>query len=221
MLAIAADVHGDLNRLQAFTAEVSDIAPSDVYILGDVLQFGRSLEDNMCVHIVREAGFNVVTGNHEVWAIMRGMMRSLDAPTTQAEKRKTWDIDKEIELLNIDYMMALPSEITRDDLLFAHSIPEGYGSTDDIRTPENMKQAFNYLQERPHISSCFVGHCHTPICRYRHRETGEYGAEAEPVVRLATDRIYIITPGGLGMSDEGRFLLFDPDERIVHRMTLP
>ena len=204
MIAIIADIQGKLEKLEAFYSCMEVVAPNDVYVLGDVLQYGVKMEDNICVDMVRDRGSKMVLGNHEGFAVMRYMFQQ------RKKSSDCIDLDQEMFEASIDYFRDLPMEMSVDNLLFAHSIPD-YKTV--IKTKEDAEVGFRYLaEEYPDIDICFIGHSHDPACFYN--ENGVFGQESWELITLNTEKKYIVNPGAL---ENDNYILFDPESRTVER----
>lgn len=207
-ITVIGDIQGKLENLEAFYRQLNGHDPRNVYVLGDVLQYGTKMEDNLCVDLVRDKGSQMVLGNHEGFAMMRYFTRSSLKP-----KIGVIDLDEDMFKQSIEYFETLPEEIKMDNLLFTHAIPDDRLK---IKTLEDAKQGFDFLdREHPDITACFVGHSHTPttFCK----EGNKYWAETRTEFPLVHGVKYIINPGAL---EDGNFLVYDTEQPVVQRKTL-
>jgi predicted phosphodiesterase len=204
---IASDVHGEFDRFQRFCRLIQDIDPKKVYLLGDILQIGKSSDDNLCMQLALDKGFNRVSGNHESLATLRAM-------TLKAFQRKRGlhDIDQQMFEENMGRILELPLELRRGIYLFTHTLPKNK----KVTTLDDAREVFDYLDEH-NLNTVFIGHFHEPRSFYYEPRRRIYGEEKEETFELGSERKYVINPGSLGARAIGSYILFDADKRLVQR----
>lgn len=209
-MIIASDVHGNLERLKAFVEQINGVNPKEVYILGDLIDWGCSPEDDECVNIVKSKGFNVLKGNHEDW--------SLNIPAI----RQHYKLDEFLSDENIRYLTELPEEMFNGECIFRHVMPpvSSIGIMKRTRNIQDAKEAFEYLATNPKIKIGFLGHYHNPVCFFYDERVPRYGNELRRAFSLTDKRIYLINPGSIGQSKKGNYVIFDKDKRTLERKEL-
>ena len=68
-LAIVADIHSNLQALEAVMREIEGAEIDQVVCAGDIVGYGAN--PNQCCHIVRDAAAHAVVGNHEISALTK------------------------------------------------------------------------------------------------------------------------------------------------------
>jgi len=206
MLLIMSDIHGDVARFKRTLVTHQGIRPEDVYVLGDLVEWAMTPQENDCVSMTREFGFGAVRGNHEDIAVS---IRELLADNAEA-----MEAYQAFSGVNTQYMADLPVDITRGGYLFAHTVPPG--SCDFVHDLTSAERALRHvLGQRPGIRVCFIGHSHEPGCFFFDSTQQTYGEHTQSKVRLAEDRVYVVKPGSLGERKVGSYLLADPDTHVL------
>lgn len=209
--AVISDIHGEFERLQKVMTQLNGIKPEDVYVLGDMIQWGTSFPENRCLELIRQRGFNAIGGNHEDLSLkMRKILK---------DEKKRSIMETSIWPENIKYLEGLAPYMSKNGFMFAHMIPPNTGIR--ISNLDHAKVAFDYLSEsHPDVQVCFVAHYHNPICFYYDPKKAKYGEECRQQFRLHPERKYIINPGSVGKRETGSFLFFEPSTKTVQRGAL-
>jgi putative phosphoesterase len=72
-LAIVADIHSNLQALNAVMREIKRAEIDQVVCAGDIVGYGAN--PNECCHVIRDVATHVVLGNHEISALTKDTTR--------------------------------------------------------------------------------------------------------------------------------------------------
>lgn len=206
---LIADVHSNLQALEAALAWIDERSVDAVYCLGDVVGYGG--DPAACVEIVRERCAGTVRGNHDA-AVVDASLRDWFNPHAREA------IERQADLLDDaarSWLADLPYTIELDEVALTHA-----GFADP--------SAFDYVTDRHQAARelrslrCrwgFYAHTHVPAA---YRMGPEDGTE---VVRLIEDETgvaldgegkYLVNPGAVGQPRDGdpraACAVFDPTE---------
>lgn len=209
MYCVFADVHANLEALEAVLGAARDEGVDSFLFLGDVVGYGP--DPNSCTRLVREVSDAAVCGNHDLAAIGR---QDINWFNPVAQKAIRWTSSR-LEPDVVEYIDSLPSELLVDSLLLTHGSP-----LDPIHEYllDPWAAAASFHDRSFEIG--FVGHSHIPLIFRLDPGEGEPGevtmSEPEPgsTLNLEEGNRYIINPGGVGQPRDGNpqaaFGLYDP-----------
>jgi predicted phosphodiesterase len=154
-LAVLADVHGNLEALEAVLSDVDRQAPdASVVVAGDVVGYGP--DPNACIELLRARGAAVVLGNHEEMVLgLRDFSRCVYAGIVAA----LWT-RRHLSPENEAYLRSLsPSLEVAPGVIAAHG---DLGSTDTyVSTGPLARAALERLGVRyPNARVLLLGHTH-------------------------------------------------------------
>ncbi len=213
--AILADVHANLEALQAVSAEVKKAKPDRVIHLGDIVGYGASPVE--CVDAVRQMKAKGICGNHERYI---SGMTSIDL-VSREDKRRTIEYSR--DQLRPDQLLdlkSLPLQIaTEDGLLFTHGSPRN--EDEYLLTYEAYQENIQYLRTTmPDVHVCFFGHTHVPAMATAARVESKFEEKPDlQVVQLADSKTYLVNPGSVGQPRDrcakAAWVLYDSTEDVV------
>lgn len=201
--AILADVHANLEALDAVLAHVDGRGGARVAVAGDLVGYGA--DPSAVIDRLRQRGAVSVAGNHEGMIVGR---LGFDRCIHRGIRAALWtrEVLNELELR---WLAALPvSRPLPPDLVLCH------GDLDDVEryitTPQRAEDALERLRRRyPAASMLICGHTHRPVLY------AEGGVWASPPVgipiRVPGARRCLLNPGSVGQSR---------DEKLVARYAL-
>ncbi|HKY59732.1 MAG TPA: metallophosphoesterase family protein [Gemmatimonadota bacterium] len=197
LIGILADVHANLQALEAALAWLDARDVDDAVCLGDVVGYGGDPE--RCIEIVRERCSVTVRGNHDHAVFDPTLRKEFNDHARQA-------IERHAEILSGDevaWLESLPEVASREELALGHASfidPAAYPYVTDA------SQAAAEIDAMP-VRIGFIGHTHVPAI-FRGGEAGEperSGAwTGEPVgpgelsVRLEGPHRFLVNPGSVG-----------------------
>ena len=204
--AVMADVHANLEALQAVLGDAREQQCTHYAFLGDFV--GYCADPKACIDIVRTMNAPCIKGNHDEYCATD---LPLDGFTPSAAKAVQWTRNQ----LNEDarrWLHDLPYVRIVEDFTIVHST---------LDRPERWGYAFERLAAAASITHqttqlCFFGHTHVPVAFIR-----------DTVVRGGTytkfsvqpRKQYFVNPGAVGQPRDGdskaAYVVYDLDEHTV------
>ncbi|MCE9581814.1 MAG: metallophosphatase family protein [Planctomycetes bacterium] len=213
--AIIADVHGNLEALQAVLAAAKQEKPDRLIHLGDLVGYGASPVE--CVDVVRQIKAKGICGNHERY--ITGVS-SLDL-VSREDKRAT--IEYARDRMRPDQLLdlkSLPLQLaTEDGLLFVHGSPRN--EDEYLLTWEAFQENIQYLRmTMPDVHVCFFGHTHVPALATATKVEMKFEEKPDvAVIQLADSKTYLVNPGSVGQPRDrcakAAWALYDSTEDVV------
>ena len=191
--AILADIHGNLQALEAVLADAREYGCTEFHCLGDVVGYNANPAE--CVEIVRNLPGTCVMGNHDEGASGK---KALDTFSSTAATSLEWTRAQ----LNEDqkeWLGALRLQRQIRKSTFVHASLDSPSSWGYVRTLHDAEMTLS-LQRTP---LCFIGHTHVP--RAFGKGIGEIQLidETGGGIRLPHDRKLLINAGSVGQSRDG------------------
>lgn len=159
-LALFADVHSNLEALQACLEHARLGGAEEYAFLGDLVGYGADPE--AVLEIVEghaRGGAVVVRGNHDEAAVderkAEGMNAAADAAAAWTRRR--------LSARQRDFLAGLPFTVRRDEVLFVHG---SAASPDQFAYVTDPRAAGISLQAAGGASYVFCGHVHEPVLYY-------------------------------------------------------
>jgi predicted phosphodiesterase len=208
--AVIADIHANLEALQAVLARIEVLGADEIVCLGDIV--GYNADPNECVDIVRSRNIRCVLGNHDVCA---ADLEEPDGFNPIARRAVLWT-RAELTDENRLFLRNLPRELRMKDLFLFH------GSIHDtnryILYTSDAADNFALLAGmRNFLRIGFFGHTHVRAALSYSR--GAVSVELSSDLQLAEENRYLINPGSVGQPRDGdpraSFLVYDADDHRV------
>lgn len=206
VVALIADLHANLEALQAVLEEIDKRGVQKIVCLGDLT--GYNANPNEVVDIIRERGIPTIMGNHDA------AVCGLEEPwffRDSAKRAIEWQFEQ-LRDDNKSWLTQAPEQIAfNTTYLIVHGSP---GSRDDyiVDWLDAMRQ-LEYL-EAPKINVCFFGHTHRPS--FFSEKCNDTQTVADSVVTLNQSNRYFINPGAVGQPRDhdprAAYGLFDTDK---------
>jgi len=214
---IVADVHSNLQALEAVLAYLDAEGAGTIWCLGDVVGYGG--DPSACVTIVRSRCAGTLRGNHDVAAVDPRLRTWFNPHARQA-------IERQAELLSeeeLAWLRSLPATLEAPGAALTHS---GFADPD----------AFDYVTTARHAAAelgslntriGFYGHTHVPALW---RGDPDGGVERLPLdehetVSLAGSDRWLVNPGAVGQPRDGdpraACAIFDPEDATLRYARLP
>ena len=210
-----ADVHANLEALQAVIAAVKKEKPDRVIHLGDLVGYGASPIE--CVDAVRGLKARGVCGNHERYITGVTPMELVSRDDKRATIEYSRDKLRPDQLLDLK---SLPLQLaTEDGLLFVHGSPRN--EDEYLLTYEAYQENIQYLRmTSPDVHVCFFGHTHVPALASAAKVDARFEEKPDiAVVQLADSKTYLINPGSVGQPRDrcakAAWALYDSAEDVV------
>ncbi|MFH1856324.1 MAG: metallophosphoesterase family protein [Candidatus Omnitrophota bacterium] len=205
--AIFADVHSNIEAMEAVENTLKNKNIDEYFCLGDIVGYGA--KPSLCISKVKSLCSVIVAGNHD-WAVAGKF--NINYFNIYAKEAVLWT------RLNIteaekDFLGSLPLVYQRDDFSLVHSTlisPEDFDYVLDIPAAE---ENFKFQKTK----FCFISHSHAPEI---------YIADQNYVFREKTKKInikennkYLINIGSVGQprdkDPKAAYCIFDTQEETV------
>ena len=206
-LAILADVHANLEALEAVLIAAEKAGAEHFVVLGDVVGYGA--DPVACIYRLREAGVVCVLGNHDEALVDCRQARSLN-PLARDTILRSREMVSDHEL---DYLKTFAYRHVEYDGAFAHANPIKPEEWQHLLLFSDISWCLRRLDWRV----AFVGHTHQPGI-YCKREDSQIVELTSAEVALGRHH-YLINPGSVGQPRDGdwraSFGLWDVDAERV------
>ena len=214
-IAVLADIHSNLEALEAVLERISGLHATGIVCLGDIV--GYNANPNECIDLIKSSNITCVAGNHDVVACEReppARFNQLARIAIEWTREQLTDVNRQ-------FLMKLPRQQQVHDLMTFH----GYiHDTDrylfDANDARNNFQLLKGLAGDPWLG--FFGHTHVRTVFSDENGATEAGPALE--VSLSPANRYLINPGSVGqprdLAPRASFLIYDADgSRITfHRV---
>jgi predicted phosphodiesterase len=209
-IAVIADIHANLEALQAVRDRIAELSVDEIVCLGDIV--GYNANPNECVDVIRSEKILSVLGNHDVCASGREQPSRFNALARSAVFWTREHLTEESRL----FLLNLPRERRVHDFFLIH------GSIHDtdryLLSREDAVDNFQLLVGLPgDLKFGFFGHTHVGAAFIDHE--GRISSDLSSELSLSPGKRYLINPGSVGQPRDGdpraSFLVFDRDELTV------
>ena len=208
--AVIADIHANLEALQAVLARIEVLGADKIVCLGDIV--GYNADPNDCVDIIRGRNIKCVLGNHDVCAAGLEEPEDFNPVARRAVLWTRGELTDENKL----FLRSLPRGLRVKDMFFFH------GSIDDtnryILYKSDAADNFAMLAGMgKFLRTGFFGHTHVGAVLCSSRATVSVDLSSDQ--RLAVKNRYLINPGSVGQPRDGdpraSFLVYDAGKQRV------
>ncbi len=205
-LAVLADIHGNLEALEAVLIAAAEAGASRILSLGDVVGYGA--DPLGCVYRLQEAGAVSVLGNHDQAVLAPGQIRCFNYAARQSLLHAR-------ESLTADALAYLRSAAYRrvehgGTLVHAHPV-----------RPEEWETLFTYASVLAAMAEmdwnlAFFGHTHHAAIYCWSRERVQLLTSSS--VAVGPHR-YLVNPGSVGQPRDGdwraAYALWDVERQVI------
>jgi diadenosine tetraphosphatase ApaH/serine/threonine PP2A family protein phosphatase len=214
---IVADVHSNLQALEAVIAFLDREGAQTIWCLGDVVGYGG--DPSACVSVVRERCAGTVRGNHDVAAV-DPRLRAWFNPHARAA------IERQAQLLSeedLAWLGSLPATLEAPGAAITHSGFADPDAFDYVTTARHATVELGAIQGR----IGFYGHTHVPALW---RRASDGGVERVPLeengtISLSGSDRWLVNPGAVGQPRDGdpraACAIFDPEAWTLRYVRLP
>lgn len=202
-LAIIADIHSNLEALQAVVSSCKSKDIQEFLCVGDIVGYGTN--PNECIEIIKDLKAESICGNHE-WAVLEKC--DIKYFNKTAQHAVIWT-RRNISSEGLEYLDNLDLIFKNEDLILVHG---SLNTPDEFYYLTDKLDAFDTfsLMDR---NVCFIGHTHKPqIFDYK-----ENSINVSSVQNLNIDKEhkYIINVGSVGQPRDGipdaSYCIYDTD----------
>ena len=208
-IAILADIHSNLEALEAVLAALGRTRIDRYVCVGDVVGYGA--DPAACLSRVRELCDTVIAGNHD-WAVSGRL--SLEFFNSYAREAIGWT-RQQLGAEDVAWLDALPLQKDIEGVAtLVHSTLHNPAAFDYLLTSYDAHLSMAVLE----LPLCFVGHSHIPIT---FMEKGGLGFTFVDTIDLSKVDKAIINPGSIGQPrDENPAAAYGVLDTARRRVTL-
>jgi len=197
-IGILADVHSNLEALEAVLKEIKKESPDIIIFLGDAIGYGAN--PNESCEILRETGTYTLLGNHD--AACTGKI-NMEWFSNHAKDALEWTIPR-LTKPNLDWLHTMLWRVGHEGFTFCHGSPLEPEKFDYILDNRDAERAFLWMEEMG-ISVVFFGHSHVAVTFEESlrdvRTVRDYTGISlnwEPEVRFQQGKHYLVSVGSVG-----------------------
>jgi predicted phosphodiesterase len=204
--AIIADIHANLEALEAVLADAREQKVTHYACLGDVVGYNANPKE--CLDIIRSMGMPCVKGNHDEYCSTDSPLDGFNPAAAQAvewTRRQLSEEDRQW-LRDLKYMRLVTSFSIVHATLDA---PQRWGYVFD-------KLAAAASLTYQNTSVCFFGHTHVPVAFVRDSVVrgGSYSK-----FKVEPGKKYFVNVGSVGQSRDGvpkaTYVIYDLDNQTI------
>jgi len=217
-IAVFADVHANLEALQAFMEVMAEEQPDRFVFLGDIIGYGP--DPNECITLLQELdNLEVVLGNHDSAAIWDSSPYDMHADARDAI---FWTMDR-LSDESVNFLKTLRHRVVIDGVCYCHASPHSPDAW--IYLNSYIKALWSFRRTGYRLS--FVSHTHWPqlISQENFWKISLEKVQPGEVRYLQEGQRYIVNCGSIGQprdgSADGSYCLYDDIEQTVifHRFS--
>lgn len=215
-LAVLADIHANLEALEAVLAHLDGQRIDQIVCLGDVIGYNASPAE--CVRHMMARKVPTIRGNHE---------RMVLGTREDSVRHETQDaVEYTQEALSVEelkWVEALPDQLIHEsEYLLVHGSPrekDEYMNSAE-KYAANLKKMRNTYGG---LEICFFGHTHFPVVVSKDKI--EEKIHEDRTIALKKREIYLVNPGSIGQPRDScpkaSYLVYDSEAHAVHIFRLP
>lgn len=215
-IALIADVHSNLPALQAAGEEIRRRGLKRTLVLGDVVGYGP--HPGECIRYIREAGYDVVKGNHDEVAATGRAGPGFSSTARQAIDWTRSQLSEE----ELDWLDALPVQAFGGNWMAQHGAPMDPAHLRAYVYRLTYEDNLDFLAER-RIRWALHGHTHVAGVYYRARGNSLHSGAARQ--SLSGYEQALVCPGSVGQPRGGaagaELAVFEPDTGTLEFLRLP
>lgn len=204
--AIIADIHANLEALEAVLADAKEQKVTHYACLGDVVGYNANPKE--CLDIIRSMGMPCVKGNHDEYCSTDSSLDGFNPAAAQAVEWTRHQLTAEDRqwLRDLKYMRLVTSFSIVHATLDA---PQRWGYVFD-------KLAAAASLTYQNTSVCFFGHTHVPVAFVRDSVVrgGSYSK-----FKVEPGKKYFVNVGSVGQSRDGvpkaTYVIYDLDNQTI------
>lgn len=206
--AIFADVHGNIEALQAVLKALAREDIDAYYCCGDIVGYGA--DPKKCLKVIREINATCVAGNHD-WAVARRI--GLDRFHEQAKSAVEWT-QKQLNEQEKTFLACLPLFHRESSFVLVHGTfyhPEDFQYLTD---QEQAKMSFSRMD----CQACFIGHSHAAQI-FVQKFDGCVDIGHKDSIDILPDHKYIVNVGSVGQPRDGNpkasYCILDLTQKMI------
>lgn len=189
--AVLADIHGNLEALEACAADVRSRSVDEILVIGDAVGYGAN--PNECLNWVFDHASVFLMGNHER-AVFDYTLR--DSFNDWARDSAAWT-EGVLDPQYLERIRKLPYTVEGQSFHLTHGSLHEPEAFHYVVEPQDARRSFA-LMKHP---LCFLGHTHIPACFSE--QAGKVTMLAPGAFSLVAEDRYIVNPGSVGQPRDG------------------
>lgn len=217
-IAVLADIHANLEALQACLAHAKREGAGLYAFLGDLVGYGA--DPLACLDLLAgyaARGALLVRGNHDE-AALGGLCENMNFVAREA----TYWTRARLGSTERDFLASLPFTVRRGDLLFVHASADAPAKWDYIASGAQAGRCMDAAQ----AAVTFAGHVHHPSLFFA-ASNGVRRFQPVPgvAIPLIARRRWLTIAGSVGQPRDGNnaaaYALYDEEERMLRYFRVP
>jgi len=203
-----ADVHANLEALEACLADLKKEKVDRIFFLGDVIGYGP--DPNRCIELIQKKADIRLLGNHDAVAI--GLLSTeYFNQYAQISMGYTCQVlsDK-----NLGRLRKFQMEATFDVMKMLHASPKEPSSWGYVLDLEDAEENFKYFEQQV----CVIAHSHRPAIVKKYK-ANRCESVAHDFIHIDDDYRYIINIGSVGQPRDGNpsacYMIYDTETCIM------
>ncbi|MEO0132559.1 MAG: metallophosphoesterase family protein [candidate division WOR-3 bacterium] len=194
-IAVMADIHSNLEALEAFLNCICKEKINKFICLGDIVGYGAS--PNECVEVISKSpNLYAVSGNHD-WGVLG--KTDLSCFNEIARIAIIWT-QNQLNSKAKDYLGSLPLISIASGAFLVHATPEAPADWNYLVDVYDARRQFQHFNEK----ICFVGHSHVPMAFELNETTDELKIIRDKKFSIADAHCrYLINVGSIGQPRDG------------------
>ncbi len=210
--ALLADIHANLQALQAVLADAERQHVTHYACVGDIVGYNANPVE--CLEKIRALCPVSVRGNHDHYC---SHDEKLDNFHPLAADVVTWT-RKQLSSAQTDYLRNLRYVARVETFTMVHST---------LDTPEGWGYVFDRLEAEANFSYqtstvCFFGHTHVPLA-FERADVIRFGLYTK--IRIGVGKKYFINVGSVGQPRDGdpraAYVIYDMDSNLIELRRIP
>lgn len=200
-IALFADVHANLQALEACMAHAEAQQVHQMAFLGDLVGYGANPTEVLDLVMEQaERGAIVVQGNHDAMAI---------APPTQITHQGAataqWTHDQ-LDVHHLEFLKSRPLIETQGSCLFVHASADAPAKWRYVEDERSAQVSLEAALIQPEVRYVFGGHVHRQTLYYQGTGRGLMAFKPTPGVAIPTPshRRWLATVGSVGQPRDGK-----------------
>jgi predicted phosphodiesterase len=220
-LAMLADIHGNIQALQACLQHARAQQVQRLAFLGDLVGYGAHPAAVVeRVMQLSEQGASVVRGNHDAMAV-----HPPKTITTVGENTAHWT-HAQLSAAQRNWLDALPYIVRQGPLLLVHASVNEPQAWHYIYDEHSASASMRAATQWPEIHYIFSGHVHEQSLYFRsaNADLMKFSPQAAVSIAVAPQRQWLGTVGSVGQPRDGKpdamYAIFDTDRWTItyHRV---
>ena len=218
--ALVADIHANLQALEAVLRDVETSGAEGIVCLGDIVGYGAQPRE--CTGLIRRLGCPCVQGNHEEYTTSSFYDPRLGGPSAASNPVAAGINHARAQLSGEDlsWLEKLPRHIDMDDWIIAHASLHDTWNWPYLQSDSDAEPTLRILDGRVG----FFGHTHRQKI-FRLPAAAPPDEIAPGIFHLPEQTAFAITVGSVGQprdpGPEAAWTLWDPVERTVTFRRVP